>query len=124
MLHWLIHVLGLDSASSVPYLAWSGVVGTSVLGGVAAGIRWLVVRHHREQLALAVKHHKEQLAQRAEHHRELKAQADRHHQQRLDQADTHHEALKAHISAQTPTTPVAELPAQPASRSRKTGGSM
>lgn len=54
-MRWLAHVLGLDNASGVPYLAWSGVGGDlGIIGALLAVVRhrnchvhkcWRVGRH-------------------------------------------------------------------------------
>lgn len=55
--HFVAHWLGLDDPSGPIYLAWSGVVGTSVFGGVGAVLRRQAERHHGERLAQAAEHH-------------------------------------------------------------------
>lgn len=55
---WLAHVLGLDNASGMPYLAWSGFGGDfgelAIVGALVAGVRhrnchvhgcWRLARH-------------------------------------------------------------------------------
>jgi len=42
----LLHVLGLDDASGVPYLAWSGFGGDLGIVGALAALTWSFWRRH------------------------------------------------------------------------------
>lgn len=121
---WLLHILGLDSASGTSYLAWSGVGGdVTIIAGIVAALR-RAARHHRERIAQAAQHHREKLELDAGHHKAHLDLLRRHHQVVMDRADAHHQELKAASAA--PTSPAAErlVPAsvrKPAAR-RTTSG--
>ena len=99
-MHWLLHYLGLDSPSGWTYLAWSGVVGSGLLGGLGAHFHRKLSRHHKAVTEQAERHHLERLAQATAHHNALLKLHGRHHDQRMNQAQAHHDALKAHIRSQ------------------------
>jgi hypothetical protein len=47
--HWLLHFLGLDSASGPAYLAWSGIVGdASLFAATAAFIAHTVISYRHK----------------------------------------------------------------------------
>lgn len=67
MIHWLVHILGMDNASGPVYLAWSGWVGDLGLIAGAAAVYW---RHqcHRAWCIRIGKHNAEGTLYCARHH--------------------------------------------------------
>lgn len=47
-MHWLAHVLGLDSASGTAYLAWSGFGGDLAEFAIAGAVLAIVRKHNCE----------------------------------------------------------------------------
>lgn len=113
-MHWFTHFFGLDNPGGLPYLAWSGVVGSGLLTALGAHFHRKLSRHHNAVIAQAERHHLERQAQATAHHNALLHLAEKHHRQALDQAEGHHEAAKAHLTAmlrlpvKTPRTPAAK----------------
>lgn len=86
MIHFLLHIFGLDNASGVAYLTWSGVLGdASILGGFVAWMR-RSRRQHVERMAQSASQHQSLMQLHREHHEAHLSLLRKHHSQALDAA--------------------------------------
>lgn len=92
MAHWLTHILGLDSATGTPYLAWSGIVGDAGLFATAAAVTVHAVISYRHRQCEVRRCWRIARHVTAASHRTCA----RHHP---DGAPTHAEVIAAHHAA-------------------------